>query len=342
MSGLISVLMPVLNEEATLVDAVGSVLNQAEEVEVEVLVIDGNSVDQTLALARSLSRRDPRVRVLRNPRTTISSGLNVGLRHARGDFVARVDGHSTISPTYLSRAVRALHEDPRMAGIGGKRVGVSDNPVGRAVALALSSRFGVGNSINHYATSARLTDHASFGVYRSEVAVALGGWDESLLVNEDVDFDLRLLRLGHRIGFDPVMELRWQVRDDVGQLFRQYRRYGRGKAAMVRKNGRSAVRVRHAIPPAAVLIGAGALLGALQRPRWLASFVPYLAAVAAASAVAWRSRQAECETSAAALPLAFVAMHTGWGLGFLEGMILRQLPALASGDPAHVPSREES
>ena len=327
---VVSVLMPVLNEEPSVAAAITSVLSQAD-VDVEVLVIDGHSADQTAEVVSRLAERDPRVTLLTNDRVTIPAGLNVGLAQATGQFVARVDGHSTITPDYLSRAVRALTANPRMAGIGGKRLGVSESPVGRAVALALSSRFGVGNSINHYATEAQLTDHASFGVYRTEVAKKVNGWDESLPVNEDVDFDHRIGRLGHVIGFDPEMKIWWQVRDSVPALFLQYRRYGRGKAAMVRKNGRGAFRLRHAAPPVAVVGGSALLLASLRYPRLLTAFVPYLAAVAAASVAVWRDRPAQEPTSAAALPFAFLAMHAGWGLGFLEGLLLARPPALASG-----------
>jgi hypothetical protein len=265
---------------------------------------------------------------------SIPAGLNVGLQHSRGQFVARVDGHSTITADYLSRALAALAADPTMAGIGGKRLGVSERPAGRAVALALSSRFGVGNSIYHYGTRPQLTDHASFGVYRADVAKRVSGWDESLPVNEDVDFDHRITELGHVIGFDPQMQVRWQVRDSVPALFQQYRRYGRGKAAMLRKNGRGALRARHALPPAAVVGGSVLLAASLRRPRLLALFLPYVTAATGASVLAWRRREPGQHTSAVALPFAFAAMHAGWGLGFLEGYLLAQPPALASGSAA--------
>lgn len=337
MSELVSVLMPVLNEESSVEAAVNSVLEQVD-VDVEVLVVDGHSVDRTRELVAPLVGSDDRVRLLSNEKVSIPSGLNVGLAQSRGQYVARVDGHSTITPDYLARAVSALRQNPQMAGIGGKRLGVSSSSVGRAIALALSSRFGVGNSIYHYADTAQLTDHASFGVYRRDVAEAVGGWDEALPVNEDVDFDHRICRLGHVIGFDPEMQVSWQVRDSVPALFSQYRRYGRGKAAMVRKNGRGALRARHAAPPAAVVGGAALLLLGLHRPRLLALFSPYLLAVAVASVEAWRRRSAQ-PTAPAALPAAFVAMHVGWGLGFLEGFVIGRTPALASGSSAtRVPS----
>ena len=195
----------------------------------------------------------------------------------------------------------------------------------------MSSRFGVGNSINHYATEYQLTDHASFGVYRRAAAIEVGGWDETLPVNEDVDFDHRLALAGHRIAYDPEMVIHWHVRETVGALFRQYRRYGRGKAAMVRKNGREAVRLRHLAPPA--LVGLTSLTF-LVSPVWPASLVflgLYLAGAVVIGAVTWRGLDDRRNTSLIAMPGAFVATHFGWGLGFLEGLLLGRTPAVASG-----------
>lgn len=332
MAGSISVLMPVLNEETSVVGAITSVLEQ-EGPEVEVLVIDGHSTDRTRDLVHGMAQHDRRIRLLENPAVTIPAGLNVGLAEVTGDFVARVDGHATISRDYLKRALSHLKAEPSMAGVGGRRVGVSSDPVGRAIALALSSRFGVGNSINHYADGAQLTDHASFGVYRTEAAKRVGGWDETLPVNEDVDFDHRILQAGHTIGFDPQMVIHWQVRERIGDLFRQYRRYGRGKSAMIKKNGLKALRLRHALPPAAVLTAGGLLVASFRHPRLLLAPLVYAVGTSAASVRAWRRRTGDETVSALALPLAFPAMHSGWGIGFVEGLVLNKTPGRASGDP---------
>jgi succinoglycan biosynthesis protein ExoA len=329
---LISVLVPVLNEERRIASAIASILAQPE-VDVEVLVADGRSADGTADVVARIAALDSRVRLLDNPELSIPAGLNLCLEHGRGEFVARVDGHSELSADYFRRALVTLAKSPAMAGVGGHRIGVGRTPVGRAIALVQSSRFAVGNSIYHYADRAQLTDHATFGVYRADAVREIGGWDEQLTVNEDVDFDHRLRAAGWTIGYEPAMTVLWDVRERIGDLFAQYRRYGRGKANMVRKNGPSAVRPRHLVPPAAVGGGIGLLVGSAV-DRWLLTgFAPYLAIVLVASALAWRKRAAAGRTSAAALPAAFLVIHVGWGLGFVEGLLGRK-PARASGSGA--------
>ena len=329
---LISVLVPVLNEESRVAKTIASILAQPGA-DLEVLVADGRSVDETAAVVARIAAGDSRVRLVDNPDMSIPAGLNLCLQHTRGEFIARVDGHSELSAGYFRRALTTLSESPGMAGVGGHRVGVGRTPAGRAIALVQSSRFAVGNSIYHYADRAQLTDHATFGVYRAEAVRQVGGWDEQLTVNEDVDFDHRLRATGWTIGYEPAMRVHWDVRERIRDLFAQYRRYGRGKAGMVRKNGPAAVRLRHLVPPAAVGGGVGLLIGGVVERWLLTGFAPYLTLVFLASALAWRKRVATGRTSAAALPAAFLVIHLGWGLGFVEGL-LGLKPARASGSGA--------
>jgi succinoglycan biosynthesis protein ExoA len=332
---IVSVLMPVRNEERSVAGAIQSVLSQTLQ-NIEILIIDGQSNDATVSIVTELSGTDARVRLLHNPDRTIPHALNIGLRAARGRFVARVDAHASVSDDYLERGVAELTADPAVASVGGRRIGVGDTPTALAVAAALSSPFGVGNSVNHYGTEAQDTDHASFAVSRTDVLRSIGGWDENLLVNEDVDLDHRIGLTGLRIRYDPQMEIYWQVRRTVRDLGRQYRRYGRGKAAMVRKNGRSAVRLRHLVAPALVAwTGAATVVAVSGHPRTAAAMIaPYGAGLTAATAITLRKGYGEGRLSPLPLAGAFAAMHFGWGLGFLEGTLLRLVPAAASGrDP---------
>ncbi|MCW2615765.1 MAG: glycosyl transferase family 2 [Frankiales bacterium] len=329
---LVSVVMPVRNEASSVVAAVTSVLEQTVS-DIEVLVVDGSSTDDTADKVRTLAAQHPRVRLLDNPDRTIPHALNVGRTAARGRYVARVDAHARVNSTYLERAVAELEQAPDVAAVGGVRIGVAATPTGRAVAAALSSPFGVGGSINHYATEKQDTDHASFGVYRHQVLERVDGWDEQLLVNEDVDIDHRILGSGHRIRFDPDMQIFWQVRETLRDFGRQYRRYGRGKAGMVRKNGPSAVKGRHLVAPALVasLGGAAALAAAGHPAALLAVCAPYATSVAGISAVISRKQRPPGEeVPATVLAGSFVVMHLSWGLGFLEGLLAGRKPAASS------------
>lgn len=328
---LISVLIPVRDEDATIGQAIDSVLRQTWH-DLEVIVIDGDSSDATIDVVADLQRRDHRVRLAHNPRRIIPTALNIGLAEARGAYVLRVDAHWTINDTYVATAVSILESSPDIAAVGGRRNGTGLTSTGQAIACALANRFGVGNSLYHYGTEPQDTDHASGGMYRAGVLGEVGGWDEDLLVNEDVDLDHRILTLGYRIRFEPRMVSQWRVRESLIELARQYRRYGRGKARMVRKNGLAAIRLRHAAAPALVaslpVTAAAALAG--RRRTALALGAPYPLAVVAASTFSAR-RQPAPRPRPVLLAGAFAAMHLGWGLGFIEGTLTAVAPAASSG-----------
>ncbi len=317
----VSVVMPVRNEERAVATALGSVLSQGID-DVEVLVVDGASDDRTREIVTAIAADDPRVHLLDNPQRSIPHALNVGLLSAKGEFLARVDGHSRLGHGYLRRAVGHFRENSGLGAVGGKRVAVAETPRGRAIARALSSPFGVGNSINHYGTEETLTDHASFPVYLTELVRKVGGWDPDLPVNEDVDLDFRLLQNGATILYDPKMSFEWLTPETLRGLGHQYRRYGRGKAAMVRKNGPHAVRLRHLVAPALVLVLVGAGVAAASGRRRVAASLcaPYVGLLTVATITMARDLAPDEPVERAAFPEALATMHLSWGLGFMEGL----------------------
>jgi hypothetical protein len=318
---LVTVVVPARNEEAFIGACLDSILAQDER-DLDVIVVDGGSADRTVQIVHEYMGRDARVRLLHNPEGIVPTALNVALMSARGRWLVRVDAHATIPPGYVRRAVHLL-ETGRWGGVGGRKDGVGRTPAGRAVAEAMKSRFGVGNSTYHHGTRPQVVEHVPFGAYPTALARAMGGWDPRCAVNQDFEFDHRLTSQGYRILFDPTLVIQWHCRQSVLGLFRQYRRYGRGKTLVVRLHPQS-VKARHALPPALVAMLAGATAVATRRPRLAAiAVLPYAAAVLAASVVAgrgladWPARLR--------LPGAFLAMHVGWGLGFWEGAVRQAL-----------------
>src|SRR5439155_9071022 len=209
----------------------------------------------TQQVVRSLAARDPRIEVLTNPVHVISRALNMALERARGQWLVRVDAHCTVPRDYVSRLVRHL-ETGRWGGVGGRKDGVGGSAAGRAIAAAMASRFGQGDSVYHYGTVTGTVDHIPFGAYPTSLARALGGWDERLPVNQDYEFDYRIRRSGHELLFDPDIRIEWMNRETLGDLFRQYRRYGKDKARSLRIHPDS-TSLRHLAAPAlvAALVG---------------------------------------------------------------------------------------
>jgi len=328
----VSVLIPVLNEERHIRETVAAMQAQRFDGTVELLFADGGSEDATREILQELSVQDPRIRVLDNPRKRTASGLNVCLREARGEYVARMDAHTYYADRYLAAGVGRL----RAGGtewVSGPAVPRPTGLVSRSVALALASWLGRGGSRkwseDEGGGEERELDTGVFGgVWRRETLLAAGGWDERWPINQDSEMASRFLRRGARLICLPEMVGNYVPRDTLSGLARQYFRYGYYRARTFRCHPES-MRHSHLIAPALSI----ALPGALLTPRplrrlcrlGLGAYGVAVAATAAAEAARRPDQREEGLLLLAVLP----TMHLDWGFGTLVG-IARFGPPLAA------------
>ncbi len=246
--------------------------------------------------------------------------MNIGWRASSCDLIVRVDAHAQIAPDYIELARKHLMSG-EWHGVGGRKVPVAASPFGRAVAAAMSSRWGVGNSRYHYASGMEEAEHVPFGAYRRSVIEALGGWDETFLANEDFEFDYRLRGAGGRILFDSAMSSTWACSNSVGDLAYQYHRYGKGKAVVARMHPAS-LHLRHLAPPIAVMV----LVVAHRRcigpavSGWRRRVSPSTSQ--RWDRRHWLARLGPCRSASEfAFRLAVFLMHNAWGVGFIRGFV---------------------
>ena len=137
----VSVVMPLLNEERYLADAVEAVVGQHYPGELEIVLAVGPGHDDTLGVARRLAASDPRMIVVENPSGRTPEALNLAIAAARHDIIVRVDGHGFLSEGYIERAVRAL-EEQGAANVGGVMLAEGVTDFEKAVAVAMTSPLG--------------------------------------------------------------------------------------------------------------------------------------------------------------------------------------------------------
>jgi len=329
----VSIIIPCLNEYRTIKGLLQAVYEQSyPRQQMEVVIADGLSTDGTREQIADFAQEHPDlpIQVVDNPTRVIPAGLNRALQAARGEFIVRLDAHSQPRRDYVERVVAALK-----AGKGDNVGGVWDIQPGgeswiaRAIAVAAAHPLGVGDAHYRYTASAREADTVPFGGFRRALVDELGGFDETLLTNEDYEFNVRIRRFGGRIWLDPAIRSTYYARANLSALARQYWRYGFWKAHMLRRY-LDTLRWRQAIPPAFVL--SLILLGLLSwaSPLFglvlLAEVVSYALILLAAglqSALAGRDA-----TLLLGVPLAMATMHLSWGAAFLWSA-LRQLLGLA-------------
>ena len=310
----VTAIMPVRNDARHLAAAVSSVLTQTYGGDLDVVLAVGPSDDDTEGVAREIAAASPdRVTVVANPSGGTAAGLNAALDEADGEVIVRVDAHCALPPDYVTTAVRAL-ADTGAANVGGIQAAAGTGDYQRAVAAAMTSRFGVGDAKFHYGGDAGPTDTVYLGVFRADVLREVGGFDESLVRNQDYELNWRLRAAGHDVYFVPDMVVEYRPRDTPMALARQYFQYGQWKREVLRRHPRS-LRLRQLAAPATLV---GCILGAVGAAtgrRWmLAAPATYLAAASAAAAVT-----ADSPGQAARLATVFPTMHLAWGAGFLVG-----------------------
>lgn len=311
----VSVIMPVRDEAAFIRHALDAVLAQDYPVErMEVLVVDGRSTDRTRDLVREIAGHVPRVHVLDNPGVIQAQALNIGLAAARGEVIVRVDGHTIIAPDYVRQCVRSL-QDTGADTVGGPLRSVGITPLGRAIAVAYRSPFGVPSRyrISH---RAEIVDQVYLGAWPREVFERVGTFDPALAVNEDYEHNYRIRKAGGRVFLTPAILSAYYGRQTLSELWRQYVRYGRGKLRVIAKYPAS-TRLRHLVAPLFVLVliagGVLALFSARIAQLWGAVVFAYGIANGAASL-----RQARRARGGVLfrLPFVFAVMHIAWGAGF--------------------------
>ena len=297
----VTVALPVLNEEAALPAALAAVDAQTYPNIVEVLVVDGGSTDRTRELAVRLGAT-----VLDNPRRIQSAALNIALDAAKGDVFVRVDGHCVLEAGYVEACVDALGRTGA-AMVGGAMTPVADGWKQRGIAAAMRSPLGAGPARFHSGGDAGWVDTVYLGAYRAEVARAAGGYAEDVGVNEDAEFAIRMASHGG-IWFDPSIRSTYVPRSTFRAVAKQFFRYGRSRAATVR---------RHPQRLAPRQLAAPLLVLGLISP-WRRKVLAVYTGIIAADTV--RSAR-ELQTSAAAYAACLPVMHLMWGAGFLVGLV---------------------
>ncbi len=318
----VSVIMPVRNEASFIRLSVGSVLAQDYPGdELEVIIADGMSTDETRTIVASMQAEHPNIRLIDNPGRKVSTGLNAAITHATGEVIIRVDGHCTIAPDYVRRCVEHIERDG-VDCVGGKIHTIGRTTLGEVIAEATSSRFGVGNSAFRTSNdSTKLSDTVPFPAYTRAIIEKAGPYDEELVRNQDDEYNYRLRKLGARILLASDIFSTYYCRSSLRSLWRQYFEYGYWKVRVMQKHPRQ-MRWRQFVPP--VFVGT-VILFILLLPVWLPVELPllvvagtYLAAnIIASFVIAMRSKWKLFPF----LPAAFCAIHSAFGYGFLVGMV---------------------
>jgi succinoglycan biosynthesis protein ExoA len=234
-----------------------------------------------------------------------------------------VDGHCIIASDYVRRCVDHLQEDglDGLDGVGGPMETLGETNLAKAIAIGMSSPFGVGNSaFRTLAGRTILADSVPFPAYTRQIIERAGLYDEELVRNQDDEYNYRIRELGGKILLAEDVHSTYFSRGSLKDLWRQYYQYGFWKVRVLQKHPRQ-MSLRQFVPPTFVL----ALLVSI-----LVVFFPFLSPVAIIVPLLYIFINLLASLFTASqrgweylllLPIIFAILHVSYGSGFLVGLI---------------------
>lgn len=326
----VSIIVPCYNEEATIRKLLDAVLAQTyPRGKMEVVISDGMSTDRTRDVIAAFQREhaDLSVRVVDNTARTIPTGLNQAIRESRGGIIVRLDAHSMPIPEYVERCV-AAHQAGKGENVGGVwdiRPG-AETRIAEAISFAAAHLLGAGDAFYRVGAQEGAVDTVPFGSFRRELVEKIGMFDETLLSNEDYEFNTRVREAGGTVWLDPSIRTVYFSRSTLDALAAQYWRYGFWKLKMLKRYPHT-LRWRQALPPVFVL----SLLALIVLSLWRSFFgwllllqlLVYFGVLGTAGfKLALVKKKGYLLWG---LPLAISTMHFAWGSGFLWSGIVNLL-----------------
>ena len=322
----VSVLIPCLNEEATIVMLLEAINRQTVSPDsLEVIVVDGLSTDGTRNAIRRFAEGNPAMdlKLMKNPSQTIPAALNIGIAKAIGEVIVRLDAHSIPREDYIENCMFVLRRSGA-ANVGGQwEIKPSaDSWIARSIAETASHPLGAGDARYRIGGQAGEVETVPFGAYLRKWLDKVGRFNEELHTNEDYEYNLRLRQAGGMVWFDPSIRSTYFARPDLNSLLKQYARYGFWKAQMLRIHPES-IRWRQAAAPLLVIMMLSLFLAGLIQPlTWLLLagvlllYVTFMLAAGVREGI--RKRNVGLSFG---VPLALIAIHMSWGGAFLWGMV---------------------
>ncbi|MEM2002759.1 MAG: glycosyltransferase family 2 protein, partial [Candidatus Methanomethylicaceae archaeon] len=307
---VVSILIPMRNEERYIAQCLESILaNDYPKDRLEILVIDGMSTDRSREIVQDYAKHYPFLRLLDNPKRIQSAALNIGIRESKGKIIIRMDAHTLYASDYIRRCVELL-ETTEAANVGGLQRAMGTGYISNAIAIAITTPFGIGNAYFRYAEKEMWVDTVYLGAWRKSTLETLGGFDEEWVVNEDYELNYRLRKAGGKILLSPEIKCWYYVRPSLKALARQYFRYGfwRVKTLVAYPDS---LRWRQLAPPTLV-IALLLSLGILPINWVIGGTVPALYLVANLVASTWTASRKGWKYLPL-LPVVFAIIHLSWG-----------------------------
>ena len=321
----VSIIIPCYNEEKYIVKCLDSVVaGDYPLVRMEVLVVDGGSIDRTRGILFEYSKRHPCVMIVDNPHRLKPHALNIGIKTAKGDILIRMDAHALYDKSYVSKSVKYL-EEHHADNVGGIRKTLPDGKsvMAKSIAISISHPCAAGKAV--YRTGAKdfkWVDTVFGGCYRRETFQKIGLFNETLVRGQDREFNIRLQKAGGKILFAPDIICYYYARGTLRRYVPWIFSAGLTPFFVSRLIGKRIYSWRNLVPPTFVLSLAMLPILSFLHPMffWIfsAEMITYCAcALIATNAIAKKEQDCRYFLS---MPFIFFLTHVVYGFGSLVGL----------------------
>jgi len=320
----VSIIIPCYNEEKTIGLLLTAIQKQDYPLSnIEIVIADALSTDATKKKISEFIKSNPSiiVKVVDNAKQTIPSGVNCAANVAKGEILIRLDAHSEPNKEYVKISVDLLRNDvaENVGGIWEIQPG-EDTCIATAIAKAAAHPLGVGDANYRISTKAQYVDTVPFGAFYKETFENIGRLDETLLANEDYEFNVRLKNSGGRVWLDSRIRSKYYARANLKELAKQYWRYGYWKVRMLHRYP-TTIRWRQAVPPLFVasifFLGVLSIFNPFTRIILGVEFGIYLLTVIIIGLLTAIKHNDLCFML---MPFAVITMHFSWGSGFIYSL----------------------
>ncbi len=320
----VAVIIPTLNEEHFITRCLESVLGQTYPTEkTDIMVVDGNSTDNTCAIVRALGKNHPNIRLLSNPKRYQSIAFNIGVAASDAQYIIRMDAHATYDQQYVEHCVDLLANHPEYGNVGGVWDIRPQNSslIARANALLNQLKFGIGGAAFRMGATAQAVDTVPFGAFHRHVVEQIGGMREDLARGEDNEYNTRIRKAGYTVWLDPNIRSTYYARATWSSSCKQMFDNGVSIGVLAHID-RQAIGLRHLVPLAFVVALIASLVTAcVTCYGWYLTGIimgAYIAAALIADINACRKHGWEYVFI---LPPLFFSIHISYGVGTLIGLV---------------------
>lgn len=321
----VSIIIPVFNESKYVEENILGILScDFPHDEMEILYIDGVSNDDTREIIHRYSEQYKFIKCLTNEKKFTPFAANIGIYNAKGKYIIFAGAHSKFDQDYIRRLLEEI-ERLNADAVGGmlRTEVVNRTPISIAIKRILENKYGVGNA--YYRTvgaqEAVEVDTAGFLCYRKDRLLELGGYNEKLIRNQDIELNKRIKKNGGKIFLIPNTYVTYYARETYDQLARNNYQNGKWNILTVyyTKDFKS-LSLRHFVPLIFLL---SLIIPTLLSLIWF----PYLIlAVCSLSAynflvVTQSIKMNDKATTIGNLLRAFYTLHFSYGVGSIAGIV---------------------